>query len=165
PLGWGLGSTSRAGAKLGGGNASSEMDIGDMFMALGLVGGSVYLWVCWRVAAATVGGWQRGRSPAGLMAVGVLTCQFGNWLMGGNYATSALAWLLIGCVEAGQRAVAPASREQFAASVRRRRVRRTGLAEPLPDPADGVLPDDAPVPVPAQVGPVRPARPRTHRHV
>jgi hypothetical protein len=99
PLGHGLGSTTNAAGKFGGAASSSETDIGDIFLSLGLIGGMVYLYILYlgysgsaRLARATA-------TPASLIIFATLVVCFAWWLRGGAYSTVAIVWFLVGSLD------------------------------------------------------------------
>jgi len=99
PLGYGLGATTRAGAKYGGLSGSTEADSSDVFRSTGLVGGVVYLVILFLVIRSAVQYWGRTRSLLALCLAGVLAVNFFLWLRGGQYAVSPLIWFLIGALD------------------------------------------------------------------
>lgn len=100
PLGRGLGSTTFAAQKFGSDSdgGSSELDLSDMFIALGLVGGVLYFSVvvlgvraAFRYVRTTP--WQTG-----LPVFAILIATLGGWLIGGQYSTCSVVFFLLGCV-------------------------------------------------------------------
>jgi hypothetical protein len=116
PLGAGLGSTTSASQKLGDGSgddrdfSNTEIDITDMFVALGLVGGFCYLFVVIAVIHAIFRYAQTAQKKVALAVVALLVCTGGTWLISGQYSVSAIDWFVIGAVAAATRKVAPVSR-------------------------------------------------------
>lgn len=105
PIGSGTGSTNQAGGKLGGANGpaqATEVDISNAFVALGLLGGILYLAIVIVVLVRAVRGYFAGRELL-LPVIGVLIVGAGQWLTGGHYALSPLTWLLIGWMAAATR--------------------------------------------------------------
>ncbi len=96
PLGFGTASTNLAGQKAGSSATSSEVDIIDAFISLGVIGGATFLLIVlaslWRGASL---GLSR-RDFSSLAAVAVLVVTFGQWLNGGYYAVAPLVWLVVG---------------------------------------------------------------------
>jgi hypothetical protein len=95
-LGQGIAATTLAGSKLGGNAQTTELDISDAFVGLGLGGGLLYLafvlaalWSAARVAL-------RRRDALSLAVLGILVLTLGQWLNGGYYAVSALVWVMLG---------------------------------------------------------------------
>jgi hypothetical protein len=120
PLGAGLGSTTAASQKLGegaGGAAgdddsatNTELDITDMFVALGVVGGFCYLFVVIVVTRAIFRYAQTAQKTVALAVVALLVCTGGSWLISGQYSISALDWFVIGAVARATRRAGPARR-------------------------------------------------------
>jgi hypothetical protein len=99
PFGRGLGSTTLAGMKFSTGGASTEIDFSDTFIALGLVGGIVYLLFIYHAIRNILRLWERNRSAASLCVAAILVVSFGRWLLGAAYAVSTLAWLTLGALD------------------------------------------------------------------
>jgi hypothetical protein len=78
------------------GDASTEVDVSNAFVSLGLAGGVIYLAII-VVTFRRVGQLcLRTRDRAALAVMGLLVISLGQWLNGGYYALSPLLWLLIG---------------------------------------------------------------------
>ena len=99
PAGYGLGSTTIAASKFDGGGGSSEVDLSNMFISDGIIGGLLYLSIfimilrmAFRMAVAK-------RDLLGLIMVGLLVFSAGQWEIGGNYSTAALIWLTVGYLD------------------------------------------------------------------
>jgi len=100
PLGAGLGATTKAGAKYGGGaGGSTECDVSNVFVSTGLVGGVIYLIIVFLIIRSAFQYWAQTRSLLALSLAGVLAVNFFLWLMGGQYAMSPLLWFLIGALD------------------------------------------------------------------
>jgi hypothetical protein len=99
PLGSGIGSITRAGAKFGDGSLSSEIDITNMFMATGVGGGIIYLILVVLVSVTAIRHWHRSRSLIALCIVGVLFVTGKQWLSAGHYVITPLVWLVIGILD------------------------------------------------------------------
>ncbi|MFM7320864.1 MAG: hypothetical protein ACKO5K_04990, partial [Armatimonadota bacterium] len=100
PLGNGLGSTTIAARKFSDTKqASSEFDLGDMFLGSGLVGGLLYLAVVISVGRTLVRNWRLSRDQSIRTLAGILAAGFGSWLSGGYYSLSIITWLLIGALD------------------------------------------------------------------
>jgi hypothetical protein len=82
---------------------ATEVDISNAFVALGPLGGALYLLTVLLVLWRAVAGYFAGRDAL-LAVIGVLVVALGQWLIGGDYALSPLCWLLIGAVAAGSTA-------------------------------------------------------------
>jgi hypothetical protein len=98
PLGQGVGITTQAATTLKANASSTELDLSDAFVSLGLFGGVLYLVVVWTAFSRTVGLYYRQRAAAPLVVLGVLIVSLGHWLNGGRYATSAIIWFFLGWV-------------------------------------------------------------------
>lgn len=101
PLGLGTGAPTRAGSKFQGGiQASSELDIGDAFLAYGILGGALYVLII--VTAVRQAGRVRHALPGpvwiGIWAMAMTS--IGAWMIGGNYSIGPLIWFLIGASDA-----------------------------------------------------------------
>lgn len=100
PLGLGTGAPTRGGAKFGGFSASAELDIGDAFLAWGVIGGGLYIVVI--MAAITVASRVRRALP-GPVWIGIwamILTSVGAWQIGGNYSIGPMIWFLIGAADA-----------------------------------------------------------------
>lgn len=96
PLGVGLGATTAAAAKFGSVTCSTDVDLSDTFVSLGLVGGLAYAFVIVESLRESLAVWERRRSEISLITFGVLLVTIGRWLVGGHYAVAGLTWFLIG---------------------------------------------------------------------
>ena len=106
PLGVGLGATTLAAGKFGGTLAGSEMDFSDMFIALGLVGGVLFLCLTYVVMRTCLQQWQQHRHPVTLAVIGLLANCTAHWLAGGCYMLVTLLWFAVGTVDRVQRSQA-----------------------------------------------------------
>jgi hypothetical protein len=106
PLGRGIGLTSQAANTLKANPFSTEVDISDAFLSLGLAGGVLYLAVIVMAFSWTARLYWRRRGMAPLMMMSILIVSLGAWSNGGRYATSAIIWFLLGWVAAEQSASA-----------------------------------------------------------
>jgi len=100
PIGSGLGATTLAAGKLGSAAdaANSEIDLSNVCISDGLIGGLLYGVIMVRVLMlAFKANRQKGILP--LMILGILFVSLGQWSNGGNYSTSALIWLCIGFLD------------------------------------------------------------------
>lgn len=96
-FGLGTGAATRGGAKFGTGRSqSTELDISDATIALGVVGGLLYIaimirtwWQLYLLRRMTNG-------PMWPAVAGMTIAAFGQWLNGGNYAVAPLIWFMIG---------------------------------------------------------------------
>ena len=107
PLGFGPGATNLAAARLGGGGGggSTEIDISNAFVSLGLLGGVVYVAILILAFRGVVRRYLAGE-PLALAVLALLVTCLGQWLTGGLYALMPLFWFLLGW------ASAPAPREE-----------------------------------------------------
>ena len=98
PLGSGLGSTTFASQKISGDNSqgSSEIDVVDMFTALGVPGGLVYLIVIGCVLRGSLLFVRTTPRRVGLPVMGMILCTSASWLIGGNYSITVLLFFLFG---------------------------------------------------------------------
>ncbi len=99
PIGNGLGSTTLASSKLGGDESaagSSEVDISDAFISMGVIGGGIYLTVIVLIVRRALAFSTSAPRSVGLPAVGLLAALIGAWIALGQYAISPTVWLLIG---------------------------------------------------------------------
>ncbi len=113
PVGLGTGAISRGGAKFGGNVASygTELDIGNSFVAFGLIGGLLYfgvvgmafrqLYVLRRVTA----------NPMWVAVLGMCILSIGQWQNGGAYAISSLLWFSLGASDGALRELREKRRE------------------------------------------------------
>ena len=103
PLGQGTASTNVGGGESRGSgdqsSGSTELDLSNAFVGLGVVGGVLYLAIVGLTLYQAVKSHFAGK-PAALPIIGVLIVCAGQWLIGGNYALVTLIWLLIGAVAA-----------------------------------------------------------------
>lgn len=99
PIGLGLGSTTIAGQKFGGVEESTEVDISNMFVSMGFIGGLAYIVIIVMVLIMALRYWVRTRTLAALWILGILLALLGGWLNGGQYATCMLAWVTIGILD------------------------------------------------------------------
>jgi hypothetical protein len=99
PLGGGLGSTTKAASKFGGGSKSAEVDFSNVFLATGVIGGGLYVVVIFLAVRVAVRYWHFTRSLLALALIAVLTATFRKWLLGGQYAIASLVWICIGALD------------------------------------------------------------------
>ncbi len=100
PIGHGLGSTTEAATKFGGdpNEGSSEIDISDMFISLGLIGGILYLCVLAIAMRQTFRYLQIVPKTVSLPVAAILISSLGSWLIGGQYSTSSVILFLVGAL-------------------------------------------------------------------
>jgi hypothetical protein len=98
PLGRGLGASSQASVKFGGGSVSSELDITDIIIASGYVGGVLYVTILFRVVAAAVRLFRSTGRPEHLAAGAAIVAGLGQILGPGYYVYGATLLAVIGCL-------------------------------------------------------------------
>jgi hypothetical protein len=100
PLGHGLGSTTFAAQKFGtdSDGGSSELDVSDMFISLGLAGGLLYLGVAVFGIRAALRYFRETRLSVGLPVLAILLATLGGWLIDGQYSTCSLVFFILGSV-------------------------------------------------------------------
>lgn len=93
--------TSQVGATplVGPGSKTTEVDISNAFVALGIPGGILYLALVVLALGQAVRCWFRGATEL-LPIIGILFAGLGEWENGGFYALSPLIWMLVGVVAA-----------------------------------------------------------------
>lgn len=99
PLGHGVGYVTLAASRFGGTGFSSEKDMTDMFIALGVPGGLVYLGIVGYAAYLAVSYWRRRRSITGLIIGGVLVFSVFSWLKPAHYVATPLLWFCVGALD------------------------------------------------------------------
>ncbi len=100
PAGHGLGASTIAAKKFGGGETSTEVDFGDMFVDLGFVGGFIFLALTYQVFKALMKNWARLGDPATLQTFAVMLATILGWLISGEYAIAPIAWFVMGSIDA-----------------------------------------------------------------
>ncbi len=98
PLGQGAGATSIA-TKLtdsDDANQDSEIDFGNAFINLGIVGGLLYLAIIVLLFRRVFARYVRHRDELSFAVAGLLVASFGQWLNGGEYAAAPLLWFFAG---------------------------------------------------------------------
>lgn len=101
PLGRGLGATSLA-AKLGNQAASgesTETDLGNSFLALGIPGGLVYHLLVVLIVVTGFRLWYYTRSRYSMVILGILGVTVFTWLGGGAYAVAPIIWVCVGALD------------------------------------------------------------------
>jgi hypothetical protein len=99
PAGLGLGATTLAASKYGGQAASTEFDLSNVMLSLGILGGVLYEVIVVTVLVTALRWWSIARSPAGLAVLGVSVATLGSWLIGGEYSMVAIIWFCIGAMD------------------------------------------------------------------
>lgn len=98
PIGRGLGSTTIAASKFNSVDVGTEVDISNTFLSDGIVGGVIYVLIILQsflLALRNV----KTEPKLALMMLGILIASIGQWLNGGLYSTSAITWIVIGCLD------------------------------------------------------------------
>ncbi len=100
PLGFGLGRTTQAGSKFNADESagSSEVDISDMFISLGLTGGLLFLFVAGAAMYQAFEYLKTVRRTISLPVIAILASALGSWLIGGQYSISSLMLFLVGAL-------------------------------------------------------------------
>lgn len=99
PIGSGLGATTTAAGKLGNVSSSnSEIDLSNMCISDGLVGGIIYLLIMIQVGLLAFAV-NKEKRLVPLALLGVLIVTLGQWSNGGDYSTCAFVWLCIGYLD------------------------------------------------------------------
>jgi len=117
PLGLGTGSTTAAADRLGGDSQQNriqvhhngwvenirgtDIDVSNAFLALGIVGGVLYVVIVAAIAIRLLRGYATTRDPALLAMIGIGIALLGQWLTPGHYLLSSLFWLLLGWATVG----------------------------------------------------------------
>jgi hypothetical protein len=102
PLGEGLGSTTLAAQKFGSDSSpkgSTEVDISNMFVSNGLIGGLIFLAIVFITIKQSIQYWSQSRSLVALCIAGTLGITLLNWLAPGRYALTPFVWFLIGSLD------------------------------------------------------------------
>jgi hypothetical protein len=99
PLGAGTAATNSAGAKVAEPGLVTETDIGNAFVALGLLGGVLLLVVIVATLCRVIILYWQFREPVTLGVVGLLIVTLGQWLNGAHYAVAPLVWFLVGWID------------------------------------------------------------------
>jgi hypothetical protein len=107
----GLGTAYLAGDKFASPAVGTEVDISNEFVALGPLGGLLYLALVVVSFIKVAGLYRRRLDPVVLAVAGMLIADFGQWLNGGFYAVAPMVWFVIGWIarEAAEPARAPAA--------------------------------------------------------
>jgi hypothetical protein len=100
PLGHGLGSTTLAATKFGGdpNASSSEVDVSDMFISLGLIGGLIYVYIVFATFRRAFAYTQAASLTVSLPVLAILVSTVATWMIGGQYSTSSTVCFLIGAL-------------------------------------------------------------------
>lgn len=134
PLGEGIGSTIAA-AKYGGESKSSEVDISDMFVCLGL-GGILYTALVVVGLVRAVRHFREFPTVTALATVGILLASLGTWIFGSMYAAAPVLCFLLGTTDPSPEPVAQEAQPfqpRFRAPI--------PPDEPVPQPGRGAVPN------------------------
>jgi hypothetical protein len=99
PAGLGLGATTEAAHKYGAHNLNAEIDLANVMISVGVLGGVLYLALVAAVLVKAVKWWRLERPPYALAIVGSLVGALGGWLIGGEYSVAALLWFQVGLMD------------------------------------------------------------------
>jgi hypothetical protein len=110
PVGHGTAVTNLAASKFGTSGQTSELDVANAFISLGLIGGFLFLYVLFLAFRQTIRTYVARPDPTMLAALGMMLVGLGQWLNGGFYALSPLLWFVIGWATK-DRADAPHARD------------------------------------------------------
>jgi hypothetical protein len=99
PAGLGLGATTLAASKYGKNAVSTEVDLSNVMISLGIIGGILYEVIAAFVFVTALRWWTLERSPLSLATLGLIAATFGAWLIGGEYSMVAIAWFCIGAMD------------------------------------------------------------------
>jgi hypothetical protein len=113
PLGSGIGSTTLGSGKFGGGGDdddtdlhSSEVDISDSFIAMGCIGGIIYLATILLVLKRAIVFGRSAPKYLALPALSLLAAMGGAWIALGQYGIAPLVWFVIGALSRSRTAKA-----------------------------------------------------------
>jgi hypothetical protein len=100
-LGRGPGATNLAASRFGAGGSagSTEIDVSNAFVSLGLTGGLVFAGILMLAFRGVIRRYLSGETLA-LAVLGLLVTCLGQWLTGGLYALLPLFWFLLGWASA-----------------------------------------------------------------
>jgi hypothetical protein len=99
PIGYGLGSVTMGASKLGTDSTiggSTEIDVSDAFVSMGIVGGLLYLYTIYLVLRQALVFGRTAPKYLGLPALGILAALGGSWIAVGQYGIGPLVWFVIG---------------------------------------------------------------------
>jgi general stress protein CsbA len=99
PIGYGLGAVTLGSGRLGGdatAAGSSEVDISDSFISMGIIGGLLYLYTIFLVIRRAIAFGRIAPKYVGLPALAILAAMGGGWIALGQYGIGPLVWFVIG---------------------------------------------------------------------
>jgi hypothetical protein len=111
PFGHGTAVTNLAASRfgIGGTEKSSELDVGNAFISLGVVGGLLFLAMVIVAFRRALRAYVTRQNAATLAALGLMLVSLGQWLNGGYYALAPLVWFVIGWVSRERNDAVPGS--------------------------------------------------------
>jgi hypothetical protein len=95
PLGSGTAAANLAGARAGA-PASTEVDVTDVFLSLGVLGGLMYLFIVTTILRRVVSQYRQSRDVLLLVTFGFLIVSITAWLKGAHYAAASILWFFAG---------------------------------------------------------------------
>lgn len=98
PLGMGLGSTTLASSKFSTAGGSTEIDLSNMFVSDGILGGLVYLAIIIEILRKAFAV-AKERTLVNLSVLGILLVSLSQWMIGGDYSTAAVIWMCVGYLD------------------------------------------------------------------
>ena len=108
PIGYGIGWTTLGSGKFGGGGGgedsdssdlhNSEVDVSDAFIAMGFIGGIIYLVTIFLVLKRAIVFGRSAPKYLGLPTLGLLAAMGGAWIALGQYGIASLVWFVIGAL-------------------------------------------------------------------
>jgi hypothetical protein len=131
PIGYGLGSVTLGAPKLGSDDnkgGSTEVDISDAFVSMGIVGGVLYLYTIYLVVRQALAFGRIAPRYIGLPAVAILAALVGSWIANGQYGIGPLVWFVIGFI----------SRDSYRGIVRAPRKKTISSVQASSPPAESV---------------------------
>jgi hypothetical protein len=104
PFGYGLGVSTASAARFGSDAVGgSEVDVSNMFISTGFIGGTIYFIACVSVYITLLNFWRQTRRPEILIVVGLCASNTGQWLSGTHYSSSMFLWFLVGTIDRAYR--------------------------------------------------------------
>ena len=78
--------------------SSSEVDVSDMFISLGLIGGLIYVYIVFATFRRAFAYTQAVSLTVSLPLLAILVSAVATWMIGGQYSTSSTLCFLIGAL-------------------------------------------------------------------
>jgi hypothetical protein len=142
PTGLGPGAANLASDRAAGQSSNNtELDVTNIFIALGPAGGLLYTFLVVRVLWLVGRDAFRRRDPDSMIVIAVLVAAFGQWMNSGLYFIGPLAWTLIGASAGRMADDPPPARKRDAVATHDQR--DVGLQPKLPGAPGGGLPQPA----------------------